>query len=73
MKDFEDIEAWQDAQDLAIGDYNNPSKVKDYSLCDQIKRAVELFRNYTRSRTDARMARDRYNVSSMTITEVMDR
>ena len=38
MKDFEEMEVWRDAQDLAVDVYNDYSKVKDYSFCDQIKR-----------------------------------
>jgi len=45
MKDFEEIEVWRDAQDLAVDVYNDYSKVKDYSFCDQIKRAVVSISN----------------------------
>ena len=40
MKDFEEMEVWRDAQDLAVDVYNDYSKLKDYSFCDQIKRAA---------------------------------
>ena len=45
MKDFEEMEVWQDAQDLAANVYNDYSKVKDYSFCDQIKRAAVSISN----------------------------
>ena len=40
MKDFEEMEVWRDAQDLAVDVYNDYSNVTDYSFCDQIKRAA---------------------------------
>jgi len=40
LKDFEDMEVWQDAQDLAYEIYNDLSTVKDYSFADQLKRAA---------------------------------
>ena len=39
-KDFEDMEVWQDAQDLAVDVYEDFTSVRDFSFCDQIKRAV---------------------------------
>ncbi len=36
---FEDIIAWQKAQDLAVSIYNYFSKITDYSFKDQICRA----------------------------------
>ena len=45
MKDFEEMEVWRDAQDLAVDVYNDYSKVKDYSFCDQIKRAAVSISN----------------------------
>ena len=44
-KDFEAMEVWRDAQDLAVSVYRDFSKVKDYSFCDQIKRAVVSISN----------------------------
>jgi len=38
-KQFEEMEVWQDAQDLAVSVYRDFCTVKDYSFCDQIKRA----------------------------------
>ena len=48
MKDFEEMEVWRDAQDLAVDVYNDYTKVKDYSFCDQIKRAVVSISNNAR-------------------------
>lgn len=45
MKNFHEMEVWQDAQDLAANVYNDYSKVKDYSFCDQIKRAAVSISN----------------------------
>jgi four helix bundle protein len=39
LLDFEEMEVWQDAQDLAVEIYNDLSMVKDYSFSDQLKRA----------------------------------
>ena len=39
-QDFEEMEVWQDGQDLAVSVYTDFAKVKDYSFCDQIKRAA---------------------------------
>lgn len=39
LLDFEDMEVWQDAQELAVEIYNDLSLVKDYSFSDQLKRA----------------------------------
>lgn len=39
-KDFEAMEVWCDARDLAVLVYQDFSKVKDFSFCDQIKRAA---------------------------------
>lgn len=44
-KDFEDIEVWQDAQDLAVDVYGDFTSVRDFSFCDQIKRAVVSISN----------------------------
>jgi len=40
LKDFEEMEVWQDARQLAVDVYRDFSTVKDFSFCDQIKRAV---------------------------------
>lgn len=40
MKDFEEMEVWQDAQDLAVDVYRDFTNVRDFSFCDQIKRAA---------------------------------
>ena len=39
-QDFEEMEVWQDGQDLAVSVYTDFAKVKDFSFCDQIKRAA---------------------------------
>ena len=44
-KKFEEMEVWQLAQDLAVDVYRDFSGVKDYSFCDQIKRAVVSISN----------------------------
>jgi four helix bundle protein len=44
-KDFEEMEVWRDAQDLAEQVYRDFFSVKDYSFCDQIKRAVVSISN----------------------------
>jgi len=40
LKDFEEMEVWQDARQLAVHVYVDFSSVKDFSFCDQIKRAA---------------------------------
>ncbi len=44
-KDFEEMEVWRDAQDLAVEVYGDFAAVKDFSFCDQIKRAVVSISN----------------------------
>lgn len=44
-KNFEEMEVWRDAQDLAAEVYRDFSAVKDFSFCDQIKRAVVSISN----------------------------
>jgi four helix bundle protein len=44
-KDFEAMEVWRDAQELAVQVYRDFAKVKDYSFGDQIKRAVVSISN----------------------------
>lgn len=39
------MEVWRDAQELAVQVYGDFAKVKDYSFCDQIKRAVVSISN----------------------------
>jgi four helix bundle protein len=39
LKDFEEMDVWRDAQDLAVEVYRDFCAVKDYSFADQIKRA----------------------------------
>ena len=45
FKTFEEMEVWRDAQELAVSVYRDFSKVKDYSFCDQIKRAAVSISN----------------------------
>jgi four helix bundle protein len=40
LKDFEEMDVWQVARDLAVMVYTDFAGVKDYSFCDQIKRAA---------------------------------
>jgi len=40
LKTFEEMEVWRTAQDLAVLVYQDFAKVKDFSFCDQIKRAA---------------------------------
>jgi len=44
-KHFEDMEVWQDAHNLAVSVYQDFSTIKDYSFCDQIKRAAVSISN----------------------------
>lgn len=39
------MEVWQDDRSLAVDVYSDFSKVKDFSFCDQIKRAVVSISN----------------------------
>jgi len=39
-KRFEEMEVWSDAQELAVNVYLDFKEVRDYSFCDQIKRAA---------------------------------
>ncbi|MDR1985122.1 MAG: four helix bundle protein [Prevotellaceae bacterium] len=45
IKRFEDIIAWQKAQDLAVDIYNNFGKLRDLGFKDQICRAVVSISN----------------------------
>lgn len=45
LKDFEEMEVWQDARQLAVDVYRDFSGVNDFSFCDQIKRAVVSISN----------------------------
>jgi four helix bundle protein len=40
LLDFEDMEVWQDAQDLAVDVYADFSGCRDFAFVDQIKRAA---------------------------------
>ena len=39
------MEVWQDARQLAVDVYCDFSSIKDFSFCDQIKRAVVFISN----------------------------
>lgn len=45
LKQFEDMEVWQDAQSLAADVYTDFSGLKDVSFSDQIKRAAVSISN----------------------------
>lgn len=45
LLDFEEMEVWQDAQDLAVDVYRDFSKCRDFSFVDQIKRAAVSISN----------------------------
>ena len=45
LKDFEEMQVWQDAQDLAVAVYGDMRTVKDFSFIDQIKRAAVSISN----------------------------
>jgi four helix bundle protein len=45
LLDFEDMQVWQDAQDLAVAVYEDTRIVKDFSFVDQIKRAAVSISN----------------------------
>lgn len=45
LKDFEEMQVWQDAQDLAVAVYEDMRTVKDFSFTDQIKRAAVSISN----------------------------
>jgi four helix bundle protein len=45
LKDFEEMQVWQDAQDLALLVYDDLRRVKDFSFVDQMKRAVVSISN----------------------------
>ena len=40
LLDFEEMEVWQDAQDLAVDVYGDFSDCRDFTFVDQIKRAA---------------------------------
>jgi four helix bundle protein len=40
LLDFEEMEVWQDGQDLAVDVYEDFSKCRDFTFVDQIKRAA---------------------------------
>jgi four helix bundle protein len=45
LKNFEEMEVWQDAQDLACNAYKDLSAVQDVSFVDQLKRAAVSISN----------------------------
>jgi four helix bundle protein len=45
LLDFEEMEVWQDAQDLAVNVYTDFANCRDFSFVDQIKRAVVSISN----------------------------
>lgn len=45
LKDFEEMEVWQDAQALASNVYSDLAAVKDYLFADQLKRAAVSISN----------------------------
>ena len=45
LKDFEEMQVWCDAQDLAVGVYEDMKSVRDFSFVDQIKRAAVSISN----------------------------
>jgi four helix bundle protein len=46
LLDFEEMQVWLDAQQLAVDVYSDMRQVKDFSFVDQIKRAVvSIFNN----------------------------
>jgi four helix bundle protein len=44
-KRFEEMEVWVEAQELAVNVYSDFKEVRDYSFCDQIKRAAVSISN----------------------------
>ena len=45
LLDFEDMQVWQDAQDLAVAVYEDMQSVRDFSFIDQAKRAAVSISN----------------------------
>ena len=45
LLDFEEMEVWQNAQDLAVDVYTDFAGCRDFSFVDQIKRAVVSISN----------------------------
>ncbi|MCC5808514.1 MAG: four helix bundle protein [Opitutales bacterium] len=45
LKDFEEMEVWQDAQDLAVAVYEDSAEIRDFTFTDQIKRAAVSISN----------------------------
>lgn len=45
LKDFEEMQVWRDAQDLAVAVYEDMQSVRDVSFVDQIKRAAVSISN----------------------------
>jgi len=40
LKDFEEMQVWQDARDLAVATYGDLMGIRDFSFNDQLKRAA---------------------------------
>ena len=45
LQDFEDMQVWQDGQDLAVDVYRDFAKCRDFTFVDQIKRAAVSISN----------------------------
>lgn len=45
LLDFEEMEVWRDAQDLAVDVYGDFARCRDFTFVDQIKRAVVSISN----------------------------
>jgi four helix bundle protein len=45
LLDFEEMEVWQDGQDLAVDVYEDFGKCRDFTFVDQIKRAAVSISN----------------------------
>jgi len=45
LKDFEEMQVWQDAQELAVAIYEDMNGVRDFSFVDQLKRAAVSISN----------------------------
>ena len=57
-QDFEEMKVWQDSQDLAVDVYTDFHGVKDFSFCDQIKRAVVSISNNIAEGSERLSAKD---------------
>jgi len=45
FKNFEEMDVWREARELAVLVYKDFEKLEDYSFCDQIKRAAVSISN----------------------------